>query len=210
MPITSYATLQTEVSNWLNRTDLTAEIKTFIANAESRLNDDRRIRNMKRLSNFSANSELVNLPSDFRAVESLYHDGPTYYGPIEIVNGDRLSEIKGRFSDSGVPQFAAILPGTGQIQFAPEPDTTYSLRLHYWVKIPTLSDGAPTNWLLNRRPDVYLYAALVESAPFLKDDARLATWESMLNSRLEELHIAIEREQFGGTLSRRPSRVIGV
>jgi hypothetical protein len=44
-----------------------------------------------------------------------------------------------------------------------------------------------TNWLLTQHPDLYLYAALVESAPYLKDDERIALWRAELDRRIAEV-----------------------
>jgi hypothetical protein len=52
---------------------------------------------------------------------------------------------------------------------------------------PTLNDPAAGNWLLTSSPDTYLYAALVESAPFLKDDARIEMWRAELDRRVAEV-----------------------
>jgi predicted transcriptional regulator len=52
---------------------------------------------------------------------------------------------------------------------------------------PALTDPAGGNWLLSANPDVYLYAALVESAPFLKDDDRVALWRAELDRRVAEV-----------------------
>jgi hypothetical protein len=49
-------------------------------------------------------------------------------------------------------------------------------RLVYFSGVPPLSDAAPQNWLITTYPNVYLYAALLEAMPFLKDDARINVW----------------------------------
>lgn len=43
------------------------------------------------------------------------------------------------------------------------------------------------NWLLTAEPDIYLYATLVESAPYLKDDERIAVWEQRYQDAAEAL-----------------------
>lgn len=54
-------------------------------------------------------------------------------------------------------------------------------------QIPALSSGNPTNWLLAGHPDIYLYAVLTESAPYLKDDERVALWHERLEQALQDL-----------------------
>jgi hypothetical protein len=60
-------------------------------------------------------------------------------------------------------------------------------------------DSGP-NWLLTGHPDVYLYASLVETAPYLKDDSRVPVWMAELDRRLTLL----------GSSRRDPSRVISL
>lgn len=68
------------------------------------------------------------------------------------------------------------------------------------VFFPTLDDGATVggryykqfddislgtlNAAFNRYPDLWLYAALAESAPFIGEDARLPLWKAQYRGRL--------------------------
>lgn len=71
------------------------------------------------------------------------------------------------------------------------------------TRITTLAAGADTgtNWLLTNYPDVYLFGALVESAPFVRDDDRLPIWEAELQRRLDEL---------AGNVRSDPTRSLGL
>ena len=204
--ITSYDTLQSTVADWLNRADLETAIETFIQLAEEKFNTDPRCRRLEDHGAFSITADGMALPSGFDHLESWYHDGPTYFGPIEITNGDGLSRLKAERGESGVPQAAAIIEGTAY--FAPEPDGTYATRMVYWQKITPLSDANTTNWLLDDHSGIYLYGALVESAPYLKDDNRVVVWQQELERRLEQLGRNTQRNQYSGTM-RRHVRPIG-
>src|SRR5690606_8198751 len=118
---------------------------------------------------------------------------------IDIVGADQLPGMKARRS-TGPPACAAVV--AGKLYFAPEPDGTYNAMLSYYLRVPTLTGAAPTNWLLTSHPDIYRLAALAESAPYLKEDERLATWEAMLNARLEDLLLSSQQEAYSGSLTR--------
>ena len=45
-----------------------------------------------------------------------------------------------------------------------------------------------SNWLLACAPDAYLYGALLESAPYIKDDERIAVWTAGLVSVIDGLN----------------------
>jgi hypothetical protein len=50
--------------------------------------------------------------------------------------------------------------------------------LYYELPQP-LDDANQQNWLTNYAPNLLLYACLLEATPFLKNDERIATWQSM-------------------------------
>lgn len=208
MAITTYSDLQTTIASWLDRTDLTAYVPDYITLAESKLRKDRQVRKIQPRVPLSVGAEAVDVPSDFRQIKSLYHDGPTYYGPIEIVGESELAEEKRlNGADTGVPNRVAFV--ADQLWFSPEPDATYSLVMTYETKLLALSDTNTTNWLLTNHPEIYMYAALVESAPFLKDDQRINTWETMLSKALGLLYQNTQRQEFSGHMVSRPRRPIG-
>lgn len=204
--ITDRDSLKTAIASWINRSDLTDEIGNFIQNAEVEFDDDDRIRKLKRTTlTVDAEPESGDLPDDFESVESLSHEGPTYFGELEEVDHAELAHHKALYGDTGVPSFYAQVDGS--IYFAPESDGSYDLALTYWASLPSLSTTDP-NWLLTERPDIYLYGALVEAAPFLKDDERVGTWVSLLDAKIEKFHKSEMRKRFSGRLVRRP-RTIG-
>lgn len=205
MSITDYTTLNSAIADHLNRSDLTSAIPVFIQLAEAKLARDSRVRKIKRNAAFSVSVSPTNAPPDFLSLVSLAHVGPTYFGPIEIVGPDEIGKRMAEYGTTGVPRFAAVIDG--DFVFAPAPDTSYTLDITYWQTFSPLSDITTTNWLLTSHPDIYLYASLVHSAPYLKDDDRVAVWSTLLESSLEELGRLTSEQRFSGTLVRRPPRV---
>ena len=195
----TYSELQASILDWLARPDLSTVVLEFIENAEARLNRDPRVRQLTARIAFPIDADGEDVPADLRAIDSLYLDGPIYYGPINIVGGDVLPRLKLQ-GTTGPPTAAAVLGR--KLYFAPAIAAEYDALISYYLKVPTLSDAEPTNWLLDDHPDIYRLAALVESAPYLQDDQRLPMWESMLSGRLEDLFVSSQQEAFSGTLTR--------
>src|SRR5690606_10535030 len=83
------------------------------------------------------------------------------------------------------------------------------IRLQDYPPITRLSDDEPTNWLLEDWDDIYFYAALVESAPFLKEDERIPVWRTELDRRLEEMHLKKWNQAWRYEIPTRPRRVYG-
>lgn len=63
--------------------------------------------------------------------------------------------------------------------FAPTPDADYPLEILYYELPPLLDEATQTNWLTEFAPQLLLYGTLLEATPFLKNDERIATWQSM-------------------------------
>jgi hypothetical protein len=121
-----------------------------------------------------ANNSLVTTPTDIlESVRMTVLGSPNialnYLGPEALTK---------QFNSSITGQPVAYTVLGNSFQFGPVPDTVYSIEYIYRQKIPALSGSNTTNWLLTKWPYVYLYAALVEAAPYLGQDQRLAMWES--------------------------------
>jgi hypothetical protein len=209
MAIGTYAELQTAIAGWLNRDDLTDEIPDFIELAEDRMNRDSRLRQVATRA-FTA-AQNYTLPTDFKRPISLYHDGPTYYGPLNIVSPNELPIYKARHGDTGVPHFASIIDVSSgpKLWFAPEPSGAYTLTLTYDAMITALSDSNTTNWLLDAGGDLYLYASLCAAEGYLQEDQRIGVWNQKYEDAARQYKKDVDNREFGGRLISRPAMSIG-
>lgn len=183
MPLTTYAELQTEVTDWLHRSDLAAKVPVFIQNAENVINRRLHIVPVEEETNLVAQigSRFVALPADFGSPVSL--QSPTIeprheFTPI-MVEQMRIDDLS-----QGLPVYWAI--DGANIAFEKNADAAYPLRLRYW-KTVYLSNTSPTNEIYARAPDLYLYGALAQAAPYIVDDARLPMWEATFRRLLAEV-----------------------
>jgi hypothetical protein len=184
--ITDYSSLQTAVGNWLHRTDLTGVIPDLIALGEQRMNSDIVARDMDTTVTLTtvAGNPLIATPSD--VLESVRMTIQTT--PNRTLNYLAPEAIKNQFSsiDTGAPEAYTVLGNN--FEFAPVPDSAYSIEYIYRQRIPALSVSTTTNWLLTKWPYVYLYAALVESAPYLGQDQRIAVWEGKYQDLVDNIN----------------------
>lgn len=211
MAMTNYSELQTTVSNWLNRSDATtlAIIPDFIRLAEAKLDRKEEIRDEVE-GTLTLDDETVSLPSDFREKLKLVFDDTVRFGEIEIVPPEMLAAKKASLGTSSFPRFAAIIANGTKLRLAPAPDQTYVVKTYYVGSLTALTDTDTVNWLLTSHPDIYMYASLVESAPYLKDDERLPLWKAELQERIADLGAFRTRQRSGGNAPRmRPRRAIG-
>jgi hypothetical protein len=199
------------VGNWLNRSDLDGRITEFITLAEARMERDKRIREVSTLD-FNATEDYV-LPGAFKAVRelSMESSGRYQYARLQEVSPGELAERKRRHGDSGIPRFFSVIPTTPNrtLRFAPEPSGTYALRMVYDTSIDALSDGNETNWLLDRAPDIYLWAALSVAEGYLQEDSRVNLWKAEYEQAASEYKLDRDRREYGGPLTPRPAHIIG-
>jgi hypothetical protein len=68
----------------------------------------------------------------------------------------------------------------------------------YYQQVPALSDSATGNWLLTAAPDLYLYGALIHSAPYLVEDGRTAVFAQMYGAAVNQLNLQSEASKTSG------------
>jgi hypothetical protein len=181
MAITNYDELVAAIGKWAWRSGVEGEtddatfvatIPDFITLTESRLNRELRIGHM---------------------LKSV---------PVEIVAGtgvlpDDYLEFR-HFAETAYPS-RSFLPGAAGggrgfnidgLAINVWPGSVGNLSLTYYAKIPALTPDNPTNWLLSKAPEVYLYGALLEAMPFTQDDQRAGTWHAFYDKAIDGLKVS--------------------
>jgi hypothetical protein len=186
MAISTYIELKTAIDSWLARDDLTSKTGDFIMLAEARLNRICPL-NVNRvdlaMTCASGSRNPITFPTDFVEPIALYLTTNSAYTML-------LPKIAGTFSygtTEATPVAWCINGSAIDLDSPCDAAHTFSFR---YRKSFTLSDSAPTNWLLTNHPDVYLHAALVEAEMYLKDfeaaAVRLAMVEQTANQVSEK------------------------
>jgi hypothetical protein len=98
---------------------------------------------------------------------------------------------------AGMPAFYTII--ANEIRIGPTPSGAYEMEMLFWRKFPHLSVSAPTNWMLQHAPDVYLYGSLMELEPFIQNDARLGVWSSAYANAIENIQGADDKDRHSGS-----------
>jgi hypothetical protein len=83
-----------------------------------------------------------------------------------------------------------------EFQFAPYPDSEYTLRMVYYYKPDFLSDSNASNLFLANCPDLLLYGALAEAEPYLMNDERVNTWASLYDRGLASLRASDDDSEY--------------
>ena len=196
MALTTYTELKTSVGDWLNRSDLTTVIPDFISLAEAQIERTLRARQMIVRANASFDAQYGAVPADFLEAKSLKLTSTNPQTPLSFLSIDALDAEMTKYTGSGKPKFFGIVGG--QLRIVPTPDSNYTTELTYYAKLSKLSNDNTTNWLLASSPDIYLYGALLQAAPYLQDDARIQTWATLYERALNDLQTADDRGASSG------------
>lgn len=190
MALSSYTELKAAIADNAHRTDLTTQIVDAITMAEARMYDMLILKNMEsdETLTLSVGVNYVALPASF-------------ISPIEfwlIVDSERvrlpaiLPQDLPYYTTNSRPRFWAI--DGANVRFDCPSDSAYSARLRCLIK-SNLSGSVASNYLLARRPDIYLAASIVELARYMGNDKLFAMWEPKFLQACRELKNAENRNK---------------
>jgi hypothetical protein len=192
--ITDYISLQTAVTEYLARDQdatLIARIPTFIQLAEAKFIRQLFVRQMEQRATAvvdvgSNEPEFISLPSDFQSMRRARLSSVTGKPSLEFKSGTQMDEYRFATSDiAAQPRYFTVFGN--ELELAPTPDAAYTIEMVYRQDVPPLGSSS-SNWLLTMAPDLYLYGALLETAPYMKEDARIQTWGLGFTSALADLN----------------------
>lgn len=210
--IFDYPSLNLVVGEWLGRSDLVNAIPDFIRNVEVLCNRD--LRTWPQLAIVQAavpqGTNFLELPGDFEQAYDVKFVGTPY---VSMQNFPPNTLDGAIVNDQGTPANFLIPKGftfaAGYLEFYPPPAANNTLELWYYATIPALDDYLINNWLIARFPDIYLYGALSEAAPYLNNDDRLQTWATRFGSAFASANGSTKKRRSSGSpLNYRPKVVL--
>lgn len=184
MALDTYANLQLEIADWVNRSDLTTVIPTFIDLAEAKLK--RRVFTMNEEASATlatvASQEYIALPADFNRMRSVYLGQDPR---IKLRQVD-LATLRDQWSQAvGIPMVYAL--AQGRIYLAPTPNADNLDVVVDYYGFTALSDVDTTNSILTNYPDAYLRLSLLEAARYTQDKQGVAYWTQLSEESLAEI-----------------------
>jgi hypothetical protein len=169
--ITSYATLQSAVADFLHRSDLSTVDVDLIDLAEKRIQREVRTPDMEKSYSGTISAGVISVPTNFLEWKLVYIDS----NGVNRLQPKTLEWVFHNYPDrsGGLPKFIARAAAT--FEFGPYPDSDYTVKGVYYQRLTSVA----TSWnaLATTNPDLYLYAALAASAAYTNDDPRVPLWE---------------------------------
>uniref|UniRef100_UPI003F4909AE phage adaptor protein n=1 Tax=Ensifer adhaerens TaxID=106592 RepID=UPI003F4909AE len=187
--IADYASLLVDAGEYSGRNDVAHLFPRFVGLAEIKLNRFLRLADMEVVGTVTVTNGEGTLPTDFLEAREV----KTANGmPIRAVSLQQITEsYAGR--SGGVPSGYAIVGSTINVRPLGDGDLTIT----YYGKIPSLTPTNPTNWLLEKAPDAYLYALVEEIAIWERDVDKATAAVQLKMQALSGLKIGDERSRWG-------------
>lgn len=187
----NYSELKQAVEDWLNKPEIVEAVPTFVTLAEARFNRELRLNAMLARQTATATTGYVELPSDWLQHSSIVVTSPSnILSSLVYISPDEYYDIS-KNGATGTPRYYTII--NSDIVLYPAPTSATAMEITYYKKIPALSASTPSNWLLDRSPDLYLYATLLAAEPYLQNDARAAMWSGTVSQIMEAMRMESER-----------------
>ncbi|WP_373413709.1 hypothetical protein [Ensifer aridi] len=189
MTISDYASLLVDAGEYSGREDVAHLFPRFVGLAELKLNRGLRVADMEVTDDISLADGDGTLPGDFLEAREVKNAAGI---PIRAVS---LQQLTSSYMDrSGMsPTGYAIVGNTIKAR----PISDQDLTVTYYGKIPALTRTNPTNWLLQKAPDVYLFALVNEIAIWAKDVDGAQAAQQLMMLALSGLNIQDERARWG-------------
>jgi len=174
----NYTQLVTAVSDYTENTFPTADMNTFIEQAEQRIYNTIQFPSLrKNVTGVTATgNKYLACPGDFLSVYSMavYTTGGEY---SYLLNKDVnfIREAYPQPTDTATPKYYALFgpQSTNEAELTfilgPTPDAIYNVELHYFY-YPTSIVTAVNTWLGDNFDTVLLYGTLVEAYTFMKGE----------------------------------------
>ncbi len=195
MTLSTYDGLRHEIQVYLDREDLWEQTRTFIRLAEARHARELRIREMMRRAQAPVSSRYIGLPVRFEQMRTLYLL-ENHRTPLKEVSANEMMKLS-RESE-GTPRYFSV---HNEIEFDRKPAEEMTVEMQYWARPEPLSDDNPTNTILQRAPDLYLYGSLLEAEPWLANDERLELWAQLYTQSRDAIN-ETDRRRSGRLVSR--------
>ncbi len=188
----TYTTLLTDLRRYLER-GFTQESDPYVYEQLPRLITlaERRISRELKVTGF-----IVPVTTTLPAGVSVYPKPDRWRETVSMhigtnaIHGRSYEYIRNYWPDSeetGTPEYYADYDYSHWL-ITPTPATDTTIEILYYEQPRFLGEETQTNFITDFAPDLLLYGTLLEAAPYLKNDARLQTWQTLYDRAAQSLN----------------------
>lgn len=188
--VMTYDSLTSTVLQYLERRDaaVVEAIPTFITLCEFEI--AQYIKTLGQMevvdSTMNIGNPVIAKPARWRKTVSMTLSNSGSKQPILLRKLEYLNAYAQDVTATGIPLYYADYDFEHWI-VAPTPNQAYAFEALCYTRLQPLSSAYQTNWLTQNAPNAMLFGTLKQTAPFLKNDARLALWKQMFDEALAAL-----------------------
>ncbi|NRQ13460.1 phage adaptor protein [Ensifer sesbaniae] len=186
--IPDYASLLVDAGEYSGRNDIAHLFPRFLGLAELKLNRFLRVADMEVVDTVTVTNGTGTLPPDFLEAREVKNANGI---PIRAVALQQLTDSY--MARAGIPAGYAIVGSTINVR----PVGDGNLTVTYYGRIPALTRTNPSNWLLEKAADAYLYALVEEIAIWERDADKVSGATQLKMVALSGLKIGDERSRWG-------------
>lgn len=177
----TYASLVTDISSYLERTDTATlqKIPTFIMLAEQVISTE-----IQFLGNLTVVTSTMNVgepiivkPARWRKTVSVNLIDNSQRQPVFLRKYEYLRNYWPNATQTDTPIYYCDYDYTHWL-VAPTPDLAYNYEVLYYERVQPLDVTNQTNWFTQYAPQAMLYGSLLQAMPFLKNDERIPMWQA--------------------------------
>lgn len=188
--VLTYDSLTQLVLQYLERSDpaVVEFIPTAISLAEFEIAQN--IKTLGQMEVVDATMEIGNpviqKPARWRKTVSMTVTTPAGKQPVFLRKLEYLNNYWPDVTATDTPLFYADYDYDHWF-IAPTPSAAFSFEALCYTRLQPLDSSTQTNWLTQNAPNAMLFGTLKQTAPFLKDDARLALWSGLFDAAMAVL-----------------------
>lgn len=188
--IPDYASLLLDAGEYSGRNDIANIFPRLVGLAESKINRDLRTADQMTLTTIDLVDGEGFLPDGYLEIISFVD--PRRYG-LNAISGRQLYNM---FQSYGGVSYGYRIEGN-RIILSPASDGEASLL--YYSKIEGLTEDNTSNWLLEKAPDVYLYAVLEQVAILEQNPEKASAAAGLRMEAIRGLQINDERARWANS-----------
>lgn len=175
----------------LARTDMAANWDELIMLAETDIRADLRKEVVIAALTMDMNPEA--LPAACEELKAIRYNTASYVHSLDGLSMASLAAV--RQPGTGRPSYFAV--ANNSLYFDITPDSAYTMEITYYSTLVALGADGTTNTTLTNSPNIYLYATLLHSAPFLEHDDRAPMWRDFYDQAVAKENLRRERSELG-------------
>jgi hypothetical protein len=184
-----YLDLRVAVSEAVGNRNISDVMPRLVQMAESMLNQKLRHRSQITSATLTFASGVSPLPADFLEMINVFGLYGAAMRAGSIADVSRCGSEYSRYAINGTDILIYGLDGDRDIT--------------YFAKIPTITTSvSSSNWLLADYPSVYLHAAALEAAKFLRDAELAQAEQALLTQALNDMKIDDDRARWSNATVR--------